>query len=87
MLLCVVCRNAEPGRKAMAKTTSFGDVLEAADKLSLDEQEALLDVLHRRLVEHRREQIAREVRQARDEFQGYGCGPATPADLMKEILK
>ena len=71
----------------MEKTIFFTDVLEAADTLSLDEQETLVDVLRRRLTEHRREQIAREVQQARDEFQAGGCLPVTPEELMKEILK
>jgi hypothetical protein len=34
----------------------FGEVLEAVGKLSLEEQETLLDVLHRRIIEHRREE-------------------------------
>lgn len=37
----------------MAEAPRFGDVLEAADQLSDDEQEALLEVLQKRLAERR----------------------------------
>jgi len=40
----------------MENRMPFGEVLEAVGKLSLEEQETLLDVLHRRIIEHRREE-------------------------------
>ena len=64
----------------------FGEILEAVDKLSLEEQETLADVLHRRLVQRRREELAGEIQQAQQEFQSGQCRPVTPAELMKEIL-
>jgi hypothetical protein len=72
--------------KAMEKLIPFGDVLEAADKLSLEEQEALIEVLHRRLIERRRDELARDIQQATEEFEAGRCRPATPEELMKEIL-
>ena len=68
-------------------TLSFTEVLEAADTLSPGEQETLVDILRRRLTEHRREQIVREVREAEDEFRAGTCRPVAPDELMKEILK
>jgi hypothetical protein len=70
----------------MEKTMPFGEVLEAADKLSLEEQEALIEVLHRRLIERRREELARDIQEAQEEFQAGRCRPVTPAELMKEML-
>jgi len=74
------------GREAMENVMPFGEVLEAVGKLSLEEQETLLDVLHRRIIEHRREELAGDIRQAQQEFQEGHCRPVTPAELMKEIL-
>ena len=71
----------------MGRALSFTDVLEATDALSPDEQQTLVDVLRRRLAEQRREQIAREIQQARSEFQADHCDPVTPDELMDEILK
>ncbi len=65
---------------------SFADILEAADKLSLEEQEALVDVLSRRAADRRREQLSREIRKARREFKEGHARPATPDDILSEIL-
>jgi hypothetical protein len=70
----------------MEEHSHFGNVLEAAGKLTLEEQEALIAVLQRRLIDQRREEIAQEIKAARREFHAGQCRPATPDDLMKEIL-
>jgi len=70
----------------MEKLASFAKVLEAADELPLDDQENLAEILHRRVIERRRAQLAREVHEARQEFEIGGCPPVTAGDLMSEIL-
>ena len=70
----------------MGNIITFNEVLESADKLSLDDQETLLEVLHRRIIEHRREELSKEIGDAQKEFQEGKCKPTTPSDLMKEIL-
>lgn len=70
----------------MENVMPFGEVLEAVGKLSLEEQETLLDVLHRRIIEHRREELASDIWQAQKEFEEGHCRPVTPAELVKEIL-
>ena len=70
----------------MERVMTFGEVLDAADQLSLEEQETLADVLHRRIVEGRRRQLALEVAEARQEYQAGDCQPTTPDELMAEIL-
>lgn len=71
----------------MAQVLPFGEVLEAADHLSEDEQKELIAVLHRRLAEAARQRLAGEVREARQEFAEGRCLPATPDELMREISK
>ena len=53
----------------MGNIITFNEVLESADKLSLDDQETLLEVLHRRIIEHRREELSKEIGDAQKEFQ------------------
>lgn len=65
---------------------SFGEVLEAADKLTLEEQESLIDILHRRMIERRRAELAKDIEEARKEFREGRCQPATPGEIMDEIL-
>ena len=71
-------------RKAGA--TSFGEILDAADKLSLEEQEALIDVLSHRAADRRRDQLGRDIRNARKEFKEGRTRPSTPDDILSEIL-
>lgn len=48
----------------MESVLPFGEVLEAADKLSLEEQETLIEIIHRRVIERRREELAKEIQDA-----------------------
>jgi hypothetical protein len=64
----------------------FSEVLEAADKLTPEEQEALIDILNRRLADRRRSELAKDIREAQQEFQSGACQPKTPDQLIKEIL-
>jgi hypothetical protein len=71
----------------MSQAIPFGEVLEAADQLSLDEQEELAAILQRRLAQAARHRVAAEIQEARQEFAAGQCVPATPDELMQEILK
>jgi hypothetical protein len=70
----------------MEQTIPFGEVLEAIDRLSSEEQETLLDIVRRRLIERGRQQLAADIQEARTEFAAGQCQPTTVDDLMKEIL-
>ena len=61
----------------MQATVSFGEVLEATDKLSLDEQHTLIEILQRRLRERRRAIIAKNIQAAKKELEQGDCEPAT----------
>jgi hypothetical protein len=71
----------------MTPVVPFAEVLEAADHLSRDEQEELIAIMQRRLAHAARQQLAAEVQEARQEFAQGRCSPATPDELMREILK
>jgi hypothetical protein len=73
-------------KKRMKKVMSFAEVLEAADKLSVDEQETIVDILHRRVIENRRRDLVKEVHEAQIEFNDGGCQPGTPEDITGELL-
>jgi hypothetical protein len=71
----------------MTPALPFGEVLEAADHLSQEEQEELIAILQRRLAEAARQRLVAEVQEARQDFAQGRCTPTTPADLMRGILK
>jgi len=60
----------------MEQTIPLGEILEAIDQLSVEEQETLLNILHRRLAEIRRKMVAAEIQEARKEF--AQAGPDQP---------
>jgi len=69
----------------MENQGAFNQILEAADRLSLEEKEALIAVLRKRLVDQRREELAREIQAARKEFAAGECQPFTPGDIIKAL--
>ena len=70
----------------MEKILAFGEVLEVVDILPLEEQKTLIEVVGRRVIERRREELAKEVQDAQEEFQAGHCRPVTPDELVAEIL-
>jgi len=70
----------------MKKVETFNDILEAADKLSPDEKEMIIDILHRRMVDNRRKELAAEIRGAQLEYKTGKCRPVTQNELLKEII-
>ena len=69
----------------MPSILPFRELVDAADQLSLPEQEVLLDILSRRVIDHRRKILAKEIEEANKEFERGECRPATPEEIMKEI--
>jgi hypothetical protein len=70
----------------MSIGVSFAEVLEAADRLSPEEQETLIEILHRRAIDSRRQEIAKDIRDAQQEFRKGRCRATTPARIMKELV-
>jgi hypothetical protein len=64
---------------------TFADIVDAADRLSADEQSTLLQILRRRLAEREREQLVRDVAEARAEFAGGSAQPSTVKQLIDEV--
>jgi hypothetical protein len=63
---------------------TFADVVDAADKLSADEQESLLKILRRRIADRNRAKLAADVAEARAEFVSGATRPATVQQIMDE---
>jgi hypothetical protein len=75
--------------KSSSRTKSpsrFHVVVEAADRLTVEEQETLLEVLNRRLADRRRVELAADIREGQREFERGALRPTTPHEIMKEIL-
>jgi len=71
----------------MRKSSEFSDVVDATDRLTLEEKETLLEILRNRIVEERRAQLKREIEQSERKYAAGKCKPATPRQIMRDILK
>ena len=69
----------------MEHAISFGEILEAVAQLSREDQEALVEVVNRRLLEQRRDDIALEIQSAVKEFESGQCQEVTPDELLEAL--
>ena len=66
--------------------TTFSEIVEAADRLSVDEQETLIEILQRRIADRNRARLVRDVEEARDEFSRGLARPASGAEWCSPPL-
>ncbi len=69
----------------MLNTPKFNDILEQIDTLSCDDQEILIDLVKRRLVERRREEIADNIAKAHQEYQSGEVFRGSVEDVIAEL--
>ena len=65
--------------------TSFNDVLEVVNRMSLDEQSLIIEILENRYRERRREEILRNAKKTFNEYKKGLTKKGTVADLIKDI--
>ncbi|MCR4412158.1 MAG: hypothetical protein NUV77_06995 [Thermoguttaceae bacterium] len=70
----------------MSQPVRFADVLESVDRLPPEDQEALADILRRRLAQRARARIADDVLESRKDFAAGRCRATTPEELVREAL-
>jgi hypothetical protein len=61
------------------------EALDVVESLPEEQQETLIDIVRRRLIEHKRELLAEHIKEARSEFLRGEVHHGTADDLMKEI--
>ncbi|WP_347272319.1 hypothetical protein [Pseudanabaena sp. FACHB-1998] len=61
-------------------------MLEAADRLQLEDQEDLIRILQNRLRDRCRAELIQDLQESQQEFALGECKPVTPAQLMEEIF-
>ena len=75
-----------PGKVVqLLSMTSFASTLDAADRLTLEEQEELADTLRRRIAEKRRAELVAAVKESRTEFARGDCKPVSVGVIMQRI--
>ena len=69
----------------MANTGTFERVLEEVESLPLEQQEDLLGLVHRRLVDSRREALAGIIKEARTDYHAGKGKRGSVDDLLKDL--
>ncbi len=69
----------------MSNTLQFGQVLEMIDNLSTDEQDDLINIIRHRQIEKRREEIAQNINQARQDYQQGKVLGGNVDDIIAEL--
>ena len=64
---------------------TFQKALDIVESLPEYQQEDLVDIIRRRLIEQRRERLADSIREAREEYARGEVKKGTVDDLMKEL--
>ncbi|MDJ0728616.1 MAG: hypothetical protein QNJ33_01350 [Crocosphaera sp.] len=69
----------------MSQTIQFHQILEMIDNLSLDEQDDLINIIRHRQIEKRREEIAKNIVQARQDYQQRKVFRGNIDDIITEL--
>jgi hypothetical protein len=69
----------------MVNVSKFNEILEQIDTLSSDDQEVLIDLVRRRLIERRREGIADRIEIAHQEYQSGKVFRGSVEDVIAEL--
>lgn len=64
---------------------TFQETLDIIESLPEYQQEDLIDIIRHRLIDHRRELLAKNIREARKEYIGGEVKKGTVNDLMREL--
>ena len=67
------------------RKVTFQDVLDMIESLPEEQQENLITIIRRRLIEHKKEVLAERINQAREEYRLGKVRRGSVDDLMKEI--
>jgi len=70
-----------------SQTVTFQDALEVVESLPEQQQEDLIDIIRRRIIEHRRDLLAENIKKAKQEFARGEVKRGSIADLMKELAE
>ena len=65
----------------------FQEVIEVIETLPPEDQVLLIEIIHRRLIQDRRSELATEITEAREAYRQGDVHRGSVADLMEEIAE
>jgi hypothetical protein len=67
------------------KNITFQDALEVIEALPEYQQEDIVYIIHKRLIDHRREVLAKNIKKAKEEYKKGEIKRGNVNDLMREL--
>lgn len=67
------------------KTPTFDEALDIIESFSEEQRESLVEIVKRRLIEERREQLAQTIKESREEYARGEVRRGTVDDLIREV--
>jgi len=67
------------------KTPTFDEALDIIESFSEEQRESIVEIVKRRLIEERREQLAQTIKESREEYARGEVRRGTVDDLIREI--
>ena len=68
-------------------TSTFQAALETVEKLTLGDQEMLVEIVRRRLIEQRRAELVKDIAATREAYRHGDVRRGTVGDLMAELVE
>lgn len=68
-----------------SEAVSLNTVLEYVDKLDIEDQQYLQEIIHRRLIDAKRSTIVRRTKQAKENVRKNQCRSGTAKDLLADL--
>ena len=72
---------------SIQQTVTFQEAIDVIESLPEYQQESLVDILQHRLIDHRRDLLAGNIREAREEFTRGEVKKGTVYDLLRELSR
>lgn len=69
----------------MNSESSINDFLELLAKLSLDDQLMISDIIHRRVIEEKRKELAASVKESKEEYTAKKTNRGSVKDFINDI--
>ena len=69
----------------MTSTSKFNEILDQIDGLSYEDQEMLIDILKKRLIENRRNEIADNIKKSHQEYKSRNVVRGSVKNIINEL--
>ena len=67
--------------------SNFADAVATVESLPLDDQEALIEVINKRIIASRRQQLLAEIKEARADYRAGKVQRGSANELMRELRR